>query len=115
LREFPLRGYPSRFQVGKYIATGSLEYRFPVYYLFRGPGTAPVFLDRLHAAIFADAGEAWGDGGSYSTSRLKVGAGLEARADLTLGYWLKIEPAIGFAYGFDEEGKATVYFTISMR
>jgi len=115
LREFPLRGYPSRFQTGKYVATGTLEYRFPVYYLFRGPGTTPVFLDRAHAAIFVDAGEAWGDGGSFSTNVLKVGAGIETRADLTLGYWLKVEPAVGFAYGFDEEGKAAVYFTISMR
>ena len=61
LREFPLRGYPSRFQTGKYIATGALEYRMPVYYLFRGPGTAPVFLDRVHAAVFVDAGKAWGE------------------------------------------------------
>ena len=41
---------------------------------------------------------------------MKVGAGVEARADLTLGYWLKIEPAIGFARGFNEGGEAQVYF-----
>ena len=40
--------------------------------------------------------------------------GRPSHADLTLGYWVRIEPAIGFAYGFDEEGKAAVYFTISM-
>ena len=114
LRDFPLRGYPSRFQTGKYAATGTVEYRFPVYYIFRGPGTAPVFFDRVHAAVFADAGEAWGDGDSFSGNRLKVGAGVESRAVLTLGYWARIEPAIGFAYGFNEDGKATVYFTVSM-
>jgi Tol biopolymer transport system component len=115
LREFPLRGYPSRFQTGKYVATGTLEYRMPIYELFRGPGTAPVFLDRVHAAAFVDAGEAWGDGVPFSGSRLKVGAGVEARADLTLGYWLKIEPAIGFAWGFDEGGGAQAYFTVAVR
>lgn len=115
LLDFPLRGYPSRFQAGKYVATGTLEYRMPVYYLFRGPGTAPVFLDRMHAAAFVDAGEAWGADASFSGSRMKVGAGVEARADLTLGYWLKIEPAIGFARGFDEGGEARVYFTIAVR
>ncbi|MGZ8450163.1 MAG: peptidase S9, partial [Candidatus Deferrimicrobiaceae bacterium] len=115
LREFPLRGYPSRFQAGKYVATGTLEYRMPVYYLFRGPGTAPVFLDRMHAAAFVDAGEAWGEGVPFSYRRVKVGAGVEARADLTLGYWLKIEPAIGFARGFDAEGEAQAYFTIGVR
>ena len=115
LREFPLRGYPSRFQTGKYVATGTLEYRMPVYYLFRGPGTAPVFLDRVHAAAFVDAGEAWGDGVSFSGSRMKVGAGVEVRADLTLGYWLKIEPAIGLARGFDDGGESQAYFTIAVR
>ena len=115
MRDFPLRGYPSRFQAGKYVATGTLEYRMPVYYLFRGPGTAPVFLDRMHAAAFVDAGQAWGEGLSFSGSRMKVGAGVEARADLTVGYWLKIEPSIGFAWGFDEGGEAQVYFTIAVR
>ena len=115
LREFPLRGYPSRFQTGKYVATGTVEYRMPVYDLFRGPGTAPVFLDRVHAAAFVDTGEVWGSGVSFSGSRVKVGAGVEARADLTLGYWLKIEPAIGFAYGFDDGGEAQVYFTVAVR
>ena len=115
LREFPLRGYPSRFQTGKYIATGTLEYRMPVYYLFRGPGTAPVFLDRMHAAAFVDAGKAWGEDAPFSGSRTRVGAGVEARADLTVGYWLKIEPAIGFAWGFDEGGGAQAYFTIAVR
>ncbi|MDD5761598.1 MAG: peptidase S9 [bacterium] len=115
LLDFPLRGYPSRFQAGKYVATGTLEYRMPVYYLFRGPGTAPVFLDRMHAAAFVDAGEAWGDGVPFSGGRVKVGAGVEARADLTLGYWLKIEPAIGFAWGFNEGGEAQAYFTIGVR
>jgi len=115
LREFPLRGYPSRFQTGKYIATGTLEYRMPVYYLFRGPGTAPVFLDRMHAAAFVDAGKAWGEDAPFSGSRTRVGAGVEARADLTVGYWLKIEPAIGFAWGFDEGGGAQAYFTIALR
>lgn len=114
LRDFPLRGYPSRFQTGKYAATGTVEYRFPVYCIFRGPGTAPVFFDRVHAAVFTDAGEAWGDGDSFSGNRLKVGAGVESRAVLTPGYWARIEPAIGFACGFNEDGKATVYFTVSM-
>lgn len=41
--------------------------------------------------------------------------GRPSHADLTLKYWVKIEPAIGFACGFDEEGRAAVYFTISMR
>jgi len=41
--------------------------------------------------------------------------GRPSHADFTLGYWVRIEPTIGFAYGFDEEGKPAMYFTISMR
>jgi len=52
-----LRGYPSRFATGKYLATGTLEYRAPIWYIFRGFETKPFFWDRLHGAVFADAGE----------------------------------------------------------
>ena len=110
--EFPLRGYPSRFETGKYIATGTLEYRALVKYIFSGPGTKPFFWDRLHGAAFVDAGEVWDDETRFSSDRVKVGAGVEARLDMTLGYWLRIIPTIGFAHGFNEGGETAVYFTI---
>lgn len=110
--EFPLRGYPSRFETGQYIATGTLEYRAPIKYIFSGPGTKPFFWDRLHGAVFADIGEVWDDDAGFTSDKLKVGAGAEARLDMTLGYWLRITPTIGFAHGFNEDGETTVYFTI---
>ncbi|HEY3490518.1 MAG TPA: hypothetical protein VGK27_10425 [Candidatus Deferrimicrobiaceae bacterium] len=109
LVDFPLRGYPSRFQTGSRIAAGSVEYRAPIRDLYRGPGTSPFFFDRVHGALFVDAGRSWGDGPGGPT---RIGAGIEARLDMTLGYWLKIEPALGFAYGFDEDGQATVYLAL---
>jgi dipeptidyl aminopeptidase/acylaminoacyl peptidase len=113
LNEFPIRGYSSRFRTGKHVATGTLEYRFPIYDLFRGPGTAPLFLDRVHGAVFADAGETWGGAQRFSTGNLLIGAGAELKADLTLGYWLKIEPAVGIAHGFDRDGATKVYVTVT--
>ncbi|MDO8446100.1 MAG: peptidase S9 [Deltaproteobacteria bacterium] len=110
--EFPLRGYPSRFETGKYIATGTLEYRAPIKYIFSGPGTKPFFWDRLHGAIFTDVGEVWDDETGFTSDKLKVGAGAEARLDMTLGYWLRITPTFGVAHGFNEGGETTVYFTI---
>jgi len=112
--EYPLRGYPSRFAAGKYFAMGTLEYRTPIWYIFRGIGTKPFFWDRLHGAFFADAGEVWSDREKYSTDRLKTGVGLEARLDMTLGYRLKITPTIGVARGLNKGGETAVYFTINM-
>lgn len=110
--QFPLRGYPSRFETGMYAATGSIEYRAPLWYLLRGFGTKPFFLDRLHAALFTDAGEVWDDSASFRMNRMKVGAGLELRLDMTLGYWLRLTPAVGYAHGFTTGGEDQVYFTI---
>jgi Tol biopolymer transport system component len=109
LADYPLRGFPSRFRAGEKIATGSLEYRAPIRDIYRGPGTTPFFFDRVHAALFVDGGRTWGDG---SDGKTRVGAGIEGRLDMTLGYWLKIEPAIGFAHGFDRDGESTVYFSL---
>lgn len=112
LLAYPLRGYPSRFATGQYLVTGTIEYRAPIKYIFHGNGTRPFFWDRLHGAVFTDIGEVWDDKTGYSTDRLKVGAGLEARMDMTLGYWLKITPTLGLAHGFNQDGETSVYFTI---
>lgn len=106
---FPLRGYPTRFRAGEKIATGSVEYRAPLVDIWRGPGTAPFFFDRVHAALFVDGGRTWGEG---SDGKTRIGAGIEARLDMTLGYWLKIEPATGIAYGFGDDGEASAYVVL---
>lgn len=110
--EFSLRGYPSRFATGQYIATGTLEYRAPITYIFQGTNTKPFFWDRLHGALFADVGEVWDDVRGFSSDRLKVGAGIEARLDMTLGYYLEITPAFGIAHGLNQDGETVIYFTI---
>lgn len=110
--DFPLRGYPSRFATGDYAAAGALEYRVPFWYILRGINTKPFFLDRLHGAVFVDAGEVWGNTQSFSSDRLKVGGGMEFRFDMSIGYWLEITPALGIARGFNQDGETQVYFTI---
>ena len=113
LNPFGLRGYDSHFTTGNRVATGTLEYRFPLSYLLHGFGTKPVFLDRLHGAIFADAGEAWDTSRSFKRKDIMTSAGMEIRFDMTLGYWLKITPAIGIAHGFDKPfGSDQLYFNI---
>ena len=109
---FPLRGYPSRSSAGKYVTTATLEYRMPAWYILRGWNTKPFFWDRLHAAAFYDLGEVWDDNNGFNFNKLKTGAGMEARFDMTLGYLIKITPAVGIAHGFNEDGETRIYFTI---
>jgi Tol biopolymer transport system component len=112
LNPYPLRGYPERSVTGKYVATGTLEYRVPILYPLRGFGTFPAFAEKVHGALFVDAGEVWDDRNAFTGSNVKVGAGLEARMDVTLGYWLKVTPALGFAHGFSSGGQNQVYLTV---
>lgn len=110
--EFPLRGYPSRFLTGAYIATATLEYRSPIKYIFTGWNTKPFFWDRLHSAIFIDSGIVWDEKKDFKWRDVKTGVGGELRLDMVLGYKLHITPAIGIAHGLDSDGETRVYFTI---
>lgn len=110
--DFPLRGYPVRSFAGRYAATGTLEYRLPLTYPMRGPGTVPAFLEKVHSAAFVDAGQVWDDRIGFHSDETRVGAGVEVRADLTLGYWAKVTPALGFARGFNRNGEKQLYFTL---
>ena len=112
LNPYPLRGYPARSVTGTYIATGTLEYRAPLFFPMRGPGTAPFFAEKVHSALFVDAGEVWDSRTAFSGSNVKVGAGVELRMDVTLGYWLKVTPALGIAHGFSTGGESQVYLTV---
>jgi len=59
-RLFPVRGYRSNYRSGRFAWTGSVEYRFPLAVIDRGLGLFPLFFDRMHGSVFADAGNAWG-------------------------------------------------------
>ena len=112
LNPYPLRGYPERLVAGKYVASGTLEYRAPLFYPFKGPGTLPFLAEKVHGALFVDAGEAWDGNVAFRRSNLKVGAGAELRMDVTLGYWLKVTPALGFAQGLSSGGDKQIYLTL---
>ena len=93
-----------------YELTAGALYRFEL--RLRGSGTLPAFAEKVHTALFVDAGKVWDGGNSFGSNELRVGAGIEARADVTLGYWLKVTPALGFAHGFDRGGQNQIYFTV---
>lgn len=112
LNPYPLRGYPLRSMTGKYVATGTIEYRAPIMYPFSGPGTVPAFAEKLHTALFVDAGQVWGGLRPFAADETRVGAGVELRADLTIGYWAKVTPTLGFAHGFNKDGEDQIYFAL---
>lgn len=59
-RLFPVRGFRTNYRSGRVAWTASAEYRFPLAVIDRGLGAFPLFFDRIHGSIFADAGNAWG-------------------------------------------------------
>ncbi len=97
--------------------------------MFRGLWTLPVFLERLHGALFADSAA-----GFYSTRRLSwhdyvdvsrraiehalVGAGGEVRADLSIGWALPLTLRLGAGWPVVVNGvpasrpKAQIYFAL---
>jgi outer membrane protein assembly factor BamA len=114
LNPYGVRGYETRFATGSNVATATIEYRFPAWYFLRGINTKPVFFDRLHGAFFTDAGEIWDKDRAFRSSDIKISAGTEIRMDMTLGYWLKLTPALGYARGLNRDGIDHLYFTIYM-
>jgi Tol biopolymer transport system component len=57
----PVRGFDRGVRHGDRAWTASAEYRFPIALLTRSLRPLPVYLDRLGAALFLDAGHAWCD------------------------------------------------------
>ena len=58
-KTFPVRGFPAGTLLGIRAATGSAEYRVPLFLTGRSPGSLPFFLDRSSIAFFGDYGTAW--------------------------------------------------------
>jgi WD40-like Beta Propeller Repeat len=94
-----LRGYPDGAFSGRRFASGSLEYRVPLWHPQRGVRSLPFFLRAFHATAFADAGNAWS--GAFAWSDLKTSAGGALGADLVVGHALPLTVTAGVARGFD--------------
>ena len=107
----PLRGYG--LMRGNSLAAFSGEYRFPLLEIQHGPGTVPVFFDRLGGAAFYDVGQMWDASEFWRSSSLglKHGVGAEARL---VSHILQIptELRFGLAQGINPEGQTQVYFQL---
>ncbi len=107
---FLMRGYLTGQFHGHEIANLNLEYRFPLFSLYRGFGTKPFFFHKAHLAVIADGvtlnGESFSKENGYTTTqlgRIFTGVGTEFKADVTLGYHLPVQFSLGLYYGLDRE------------
>ncbi|HEX6939944.1 MAG TPA: hypothetical protein VF158_11070 [Longimicrobiales bacterium] len=95
-RTMPVRGFDELARIGTRGWTASLEYRIPLALVERGYRLWPVFLDRLSAAAFLDAGDAWCTPEQFATlpicdaavASAIAGAGAELALDVELFYGL---------------------------
>lgn len=124
-----LRGYPLNALDGSGYVLGNVELRFPLSAFERGYSTWPIFLRRVHGAVFADLGDAFDlprqlpfAGHRFDARALRLGAGAELRSELVLGYALVTDIRLGVAHAFgrvfqgqsrDPDGSAVeVYLTV---
>ena len=101
-----LRGFVQDAFRGEAYELGTAEYRFPLWDVEAGAWTLPVFLRRLHGAVYSDLGDAFTPG--KRDFKLHAGAGAELRAEIVLGYILPTDLRIGCARGLENSALAIV-------
>jgi hypothetical protein len=94
-----LRGFNPEDVVGTRAAVVNVDVRVPLVRVQRGAGTWPVFLRSIHAAGFADAGNAWN--GAFKRSDIRTSAGGELSFDTTLVHYFPFTFASGAAWTHD--------------
>lgn len=100
LNDLPVRGFDLGALRGQRAVIGSIEYRFPLYEIDRGPTTYPIFFNRIHGAVFSDAGRAAGT--------TIASAGAEVAADFIVAGALPLRYRLGVAIRLTNPGKSSV-------
>ena len=109
-----VRGYRNVSEAGRSIATAGLQFRAPLWWVERGIGTGPLFLQNINAAAFADAGlvSLWPEPAD-SASLARVGVGAELRADLIVSHLLPVSVYVGCGFGLNPLWSQRLYFGLS--
>ena len=100
-RSIALRGYEENFQTGERVAKVACAYRFPIFDLSRGGGSAPFYTKQVFGEIFYERGRTWDDEGEGDYLGWIESTGLELNVSLKLLRFLKIAPGLGFVYAPD--------------
>jgi hypothetical protein len=97
-RLLPVRGFEPGARQGTRAWTASAEYRLPIALVGRGLPPLPIFVDRIAAATFLDAGHAWCD--VTTAQRFAAGVCSTSAADTPL-FAAGVETSLFLAaYGF---------------
>ena len=94
-----LRGIAADDLVGSRAAVANVDVRLPLVYIQRGLGSWPIFFRSIHAAIFADAGQAWSR--SFRFADVRTSTGGELSTDTVLGHYLPVTFTAGVAWTRD--------------
>lgn len=98
--DYLLRGYTPGAIYGRSLATFNAEYWMPLWNLFRGIGTIPVFFQRTKLKLFLDTGSAEiVSGGRSNFAHWPVGTGAHLLQDVKLFYRFPVTLALGFDWG----------------
>ena len=103
-----VRGYEPGIRGGDRFYLANLEYRFPIWNADVGLQTLPLWLGRVHGAVFADFGNAY-DGVVRFEDTL-TGLGGELRFSSLLGYFRGASIRVGLARGLGSPGITHFYF-----
>ena len=105
-----LRGYKPGAVSGDQFHLLSTEYRAPLWTIEKGYSTFPLYLRRVHGAIFSDVANAFY--GEVTQHGWKVGVGGELILDFKLGYYFESQLQFGVAKGLSQGG-VTDYYWVS--
>ncbi|MBN2464764.1 hypothetical protein JXD38_03955, partial [candidate division WOR-3 bacterium] len=114
-----VRGYAEASGLERSVIAAGLQFRTPLWWVERGIGTGPLFLQNINAALFADFGltspnlqsEIYNLQSAMSRARLGVGA--ELRADLIVAHLLPVSIHGGCGFGLNPLWSYQPYFGIS--
>lgn len=107
-----LRGYPGGTARGDRYVLAQLEYRLPIFDLYRGVGSLPIFLERMKFAAFTDWAQATEEPLVYRPSRFLKSVGAELLTEAWVGWRRPMNVRVGYAKGLDDEGVGQWYFFV---
>jgi hypothetical protein len=106
-----LHGYePGRLR-GRQFHLANLEYRLPLVTIEKGFYTLPIYLRRLHAAVFADAGYA--RDGDFTWREIRPAVGAALRLDAVFGFYDGGTFELGYARGLADDGVNEWWFLLT--
>ncbi len=95
--ERSLRGYPDRAYASRSAVVGSLDYRFPIWRIYRGLGTDPVYLEHLSGLVFGET--AWFPSSASKVTLPAAGGGIELA--MTLFVRIPLNVSLQYHHGFN--------------